>query len=129
MIDIFDAVVSEVKAILPDVDVREESAKRPAALPCVTIQETGNVLTRIDSAQREKYAAVTYRVRVYSSADTGRRQEAAAIFQTVDQWFTSSNFIRKSVTRTPDLYHSTVYCITATYEAEVDGNRHIYTRS
>ena len=132
MIDYFDDIFFHIKAAAqaehPGVTVAEESETRPGAFPCVTIKETDNYPLGLDSAQREKYAAVRYRVRVWSNRPTGKRREAMALFQAVDRTLTQSNFTRRSTTTTPDLYQGSLYEITAVYEAVIGERGQIYTR-
>lgn len=132
MIDYFDDIFFHIKAAArashPSVTVAEESDARPTLFPFVAVCETNNYPLGLDSARREKFAAVQYRIRVYSDKETGRRKEAMAIFQAIDQWLTGSNFVRRSKTSTPSLYHSTLCEITAVYEAVIGENGQIYTR-
>lgn len=125
---IFDGIRTAVLSASDSVTVREESEGRPSKFPCVTVQETNNSVFSLDSGQREKYAAVQYRIRVFSNKTSGKRQEATTLFQAVDLWLTKSNFVRKGTTRTPDMYQSTMYQITAVYEAVIGEDGHIYTR-
>lgn len=132
MIDFFDTIFAGIRtaarAVSDDVLVQEEAERRPARFPCITVKETDNAVLNLDSSQREKYAAVEYRIRVYSNQASGKRKEALELFQAADRWMTRSNFTRKSTARTPDLYQSTLYQITAVYEAVIGENGHIYTR-
>ena len=132
MIDYFDDIFFHIKAAAvganPAVTVAEESEARPARFPCVTVAETDNYPLGLDSAQREKFAAVQYRVRVWSNAESGKRREAMELFQSVDRWLTAAHFVRRSKTTTPSLYHASLYQLTAVYEAVIGEGGQIYTR-
>ena len=132
MIDFFDAIFFAIEESAveanPSVTVAEETQQKPSVFPLVTVRETNNYSVSLDSSQREKYAAVQYRIRVYSNAEVGRRKESMAIFQAIDKRLTESNFVRRSKTTTPELYHSSLLEIEATYEAVISENGQIYTR-
>lgn len=132
MIDYFDDIAAHIRQAAQSVNgavvVTEESDARPTRFPCVTVCESNNYAVSLDSAQREKYAAVQYRVRVCSNRENGKRREAMELFQAVDRWMTASNFTRRGKTTKPDLYQGTLYEITATYEAVIGENGQIYTR-
>lgn len=132
MIDFFDAIFAGIRAaaetVSDSVTVREESEAKPSVFPCVTVQEADNSTTNLDSSQREKYAAVQYKIRVFTNRSSGKRREAMKLFQAIDLWLIKSNFTRKNICKTPDMYQSTLYQITAVYEAVIGENGHIYTR-
>lgn len=132
MIDFFDDIFDLIRAASveanPRVTVAEETQSKKTKFPMVTVSETNNYPVALDSAQREKYAAVQYRIRIYSNKDVGRRQEAMALFQAIDQRLTASNFVRRSKRNTPDLYRSSLLEVEATYEAVISESGQIYTR-
>lgn len=132
MIDFFDDIFTLIRAASveanPGVTVAEETQAKKTKFPMVTVSETNNYPVALDSAQREKYAAVQYRIRIYSNKDVGRRQEAMALFQAIDRRLTASNFVRRSKRNTPDLYRSSLLEVEATYEAVISESGQIYTR-
>lgn len=132
MIDFFDDIFALIREASveanPSVTVAEETQAKKTKFPMVTVSETNNYPVALDSAQREKYAAVQYRIRIYSNKDVGRRQEAMALFQAIDQRLTASNFVRRSKRNTPDLYRSSLLEVEATYEAVISESGQIYTR-
>ena len=82
----------------------------------------------VDSSDEEKYAALNYRLQVFSNKQTGKKAEARAIFATADAVLRTLGFRRITYTTTPEIYESTIYSITATYEAVADINKTIYKR-
>ena len=132
MIDYFDDIFAIIKTSAveanPSVTVAEETQQKPSVFPLVTVRETNNYPVSLDSSQREKYAAVQYRIRVYSNKEVGRRKESMAIFQAIDKRLTESNFVRRSKYSTPELYRSSLIEIDATYEAVISESGQIYTR-
>ena len=72
--------------------------------------------------------AVTYRLQVFSNKQNGKKTEAREIFATADAEMRRMGFRRVSYTTTPEIYKSTVYEITATYEAIVSWDGFVYVR-
>jgi hypothetical protein len=110
--------------------VTGEYVRKPSKFPCVTLDETQNVMigNLMDSSHEEKHAGLTYRLQVFSNKKSGKKAEARAIFATADKVMLGLGFQRVTYTTTPELYESTIYSITATYEAVVDANGVIYKR-
>jgi hypothetical protein len=107
-----------------------EYVRKPSKLPCVALDETQNVTMSnlVDSSREEKHAGVTYKLQVFSNKKGGKKAEARAIFATADKVMLGLGFQRVTYTTTPELYESTIYSITATYEAVVDATGVIYKR-
>lgn len=125
--EIFNAVAAEVRAKHSPIAVIPENTNLPAEFPCVAMDETYNVPSHNDSSQTEKYAAVTYRIQVFCTGD-GKRANARKIFKTVAEVCHRLNLIRKTYTTTPDVYNSSVYQITATFEANARHDGFIFRR-
>ena len=125
--EIFNAVATAVRANHPSAAVIGENISKPASFPTVAMDETYNVDSQMDSSSEAKYAAVTYRVQVFCAGD-GKRADARAIFGTVADVLRGLNLIRKTYTTTPDVYNSSVYQITATFEADVRHDGFIFRR-
>lgn len=132
MIDFYDEIFCALKACVesavPGTVVVPGPVARPAKFPCIAIEETNNVTVGMDSTQRERYAAVQYKIQVFSNKTGGKRQEAMNIFQAADRWLIGSNFARRSKHDTPDLYTASLYQISATYDAEIGEDGQIYTK-
>lgn len=128
--EIFTAVATEVRAAHPGVTMAGEYVRKPSKIPCVALDETQNVTMGelVDSSHEEKHAGVTYKLQVFSNKKGGKKAEARAIFATADGVMLGLGFQRVTYTTTPELYESTIYSITATYEAVVDANGVIYKR-
>ena len=134
MIDKQNEVFSNVANIVRDTHtgttVSGENIRRPSKFPAVTIDEIENVMVdRLeDSSNEETFAGVTYKVQTFSNKTSGKKAEARAIFATVDAEMRRMGFRRKTYTTTPEIYESTIYCITATYEAVVSAVGYVYKR-
>lgn len=133
MIDIysqvFTALYDAVKAEYPKIKVEDEYPNAlPGTFPAVTLAETRYLNDRNlnDSSDREKFARIRYRVRVYSNKQGTRKSEAKAIFSVTDQTMWNLGFRRQAYTATPEIYNSTIYGISAEYESVVDENGVLY---
>ena len=96
----------------------------------MTLDETQNVMVGWleDSSNEEQFAGVTYRLQVFSNKQSGKKAEARAIFATADAEMRRMGFRRVTYTTTPEIYDSTVYEISATYEAVVSAAGYVYKR-
>ena len=130
MNEIFTTVATDVRAKHEGVFVTGEYTLRPSQFPAVTLDEIENVTVAelVDSSDVEKFSGVTYRVQVFSNKTGGKKSEARAIFATADSVMLGLGFRRITYTTTPEIYESTIYSITATYEAIVGANGFVYKR-
>ena len=128
--EIFTAVAQAVRSAHNGVTVTGEYTRAPSKFPTVTLDEVENVSVDylIDSSDQEKYAGLSYRLQVFSNKTGGKKAEARALFATADTILLSLGFRRVTYTTIPEIYDSTIYSITATYEATVDVNGTIYKR-
>ena len=128
--EIFTAVAKPVRENHVGTTVTGEYTRKPSKFPAVTLDEISNVMVDWleDSSNEEKFAGVNYRLQVFSNKESGKRAEARAIFATADAEMRRIGFRRVSYTTTPEIYKSTVYEITATYEAIVSKDGFVYAR-
>lgn len=128
--EVFTSVAVRVRDQHAGVTVTGEYTRAPSKFPTVTLDETQNVMVdRLeDSSNAEKFAGVTYRLQVFSNKRTGKKAEARAIFATADAEMRRMGFRRVTYTTTPEIYDSTIYNITATYEAVVSAAGYVYKR-
>lgn len=124
--EIFSRVAKYLRTLYPGIRVVGEYVGTPTAFPCVTIDEIRNVPIHADSSVENKYASVTYRVQVFSNAESGKRTEAREIYKSLDLEFMSMGLYAKTYTTRPEIYNSEIYSITATYEGVIDRNGVIY---
>ena len=125
--EIFTALATAVRTNHSPVQVIGESISVPAIFPCVAIDEIYNVPSHLDTSVQEAYNAVTYRVQVFASGEN-KRAAARAIFKTVADACWDLNLIRKTYTTTPDVYNSSIYQISATFEADIRHDGMIFRR-
>lgn len=128
--EVFTNVATRVREAHPGTAVTGEYTRTPSKFPAVTLDETQNVMVdRLeDSSNEEKFAGVTYRLQTFSNKQNGKRAEARKIFATADAEMRRMGFRRMSYTTTPEIYDSTIYNITATYEAVVSADGYVYKR-
>ena len=119
-------VAKNLRSLYPGVNVAGEYVNTPAVFPTVTIDEISNVPAHLDSAVRNKYARVIYRVQVFCNTESGKRQQARRIYDTVDQTLMDLGFYAKTYSTTPAIYNAEIYCITATYEGVVGADGMVY---
>ena len=120
--EIFTTVATSLREEHQGVTVTGEYTRNPSKFPTVTLDEIENVMVDalIDSSNEENYSGLTYRLQVFSNKQSGKKAEARALFATADKKIRSLGFRRVTYTTTPEIYESTIYSITATYEAVVD---------
>ena len=128
--EIFTNVATVVRNAHTGTKVIGEYTRKPSDFPTVTLDEISNVMVgRLeDSSNEERFAGVTYRIQVFSNKQTGKRAEARDIFATVDAEMRRMGFRRVTYTTTPEIYDSTIYSITATYEAVLSAAGYVYKR-
>lgn len=128
--EIFTTVARAVRNNHIGTTVTGEYTRKPSKFPTVTLDETQNVMVDWleDSSNEENFAGVTYRLQVFTNKQNGKKAEARAIFATADAEMRRMGFRRVSYTTTPEIYKSTVYEITATYEAIVSWDGFVYVR-
>ena len=128
--EIFTNVATAARAAHSTVTVTGEYTRKPSKLPAVTLDETENVTVAnlVDSSREERYSGLTYRLQVFSNKTSGKKAEARAIFATADEVMRNLGFRRITYTTTPEIYESTIYSITATYEAVIGSDGVTYKR-
>lgn len=128
--EIFTLVAKELRSVYPGIFVTGEYTRQPSKFPTVTLDEIENVAAEnlLDSSRQENFSALSYRLQVFSNKESGKKAEARKIFATADQEMRQLGFRRISYTTTPEIYESTIYSITAIYEAIVGSNGVVYKR-
>ena len=128
--EVFTTVATAVRDNHIGATVIGEYTRKPSKFPTVTLDETQNVMVDWleDSSNEENFAGVTYRLQVFSNKQSRKKEEAREIFATADAEMRRMGFRRVSYTTTPEIYKSTVYEITSTYEAIVSWDGYVYAR-
>jgi hypothetical protein len=128
--EIFTDFARDIRLKHPDAKVVGEYVRTPSTFPTVTLSEYENVMVDalMDSSQEETYSGLGYRLQVFSNKIGGKKTEAKAIFVEADKKLRGMGFQRRTYTTTPEIYDSTIFSITATYEAIVAVNGVVYKR-
>ena len=128
--EIFTSVATKVREEHPGITITGEYTRQPSKFPTATLDEIENVIVdRLeDSSDTERYSGLTYRLQVFSNKQSGKKAEARAIFATADGVLRGLGFRRMTYTTTPEIYESTIYSITATYEAIAGTDGVMYKR-
>ena len=128
--EVFTTVASAVRSAHPTATVTGEYIRKPSKFPTVTLDEIQNVMVGWleDSSDEEKFAGVTYRLQVFTNSRNRKKAEAREIFATADAEMRLMGFRRVTYTTTPEIYDSTIYNITATYEAVFAVGGYVYKR-
>ena len=128
--EIFTSVATKMREEHPGITMTGEYTRQPSKFPTATLDEIENVtVDRLeDSSAAERFSGLTYRLQVFSNKQSGKKAEARAIFATANGVLRSLGFRRITYSTTPEIYESTIYSITATYEAIADVNGTIYKR-
>lgn len=124
--EIFNGVSVHLRSLYPEIRLVGEYEATPSSFPTVTMDETQNIPTHLDTARSNRYAEVVYRVQVFTNSKSGKRSQARSIYGIVDEKMQEMGFMAESYTTTPAIYNSEVYCITATYRGVVDREGVIY---
>ena len=125
--DVFDYVAKILRAAHTGIDVQAEYVELPARFPHVSIVEADNrVLERMRTEVIENAASVMYEINVYSNKASGKKSEAKAIANTVDDAMSEIGFTRTFREQIPNLNDATIYRIVCRYEAVIDKNFVIY---
>ena len=128
--EIFTTVAQAVRADHKGTTVTGEYTRMPSKFPAVTLDETQNVTidNLVDSSHIENYSGVVYRLQVFSNKQNGKKAQAREIFSTADAVLRGMGLRRVTYTTTPEIYDSTIYSITATYEGVVSTHGYMYKR-
>lgn len=128
--EIFTSVATTVREEHPGITITGEYTRQPSKFPTATLDEIENVaVDRLeDSSDSERFSGLTYRLQVFSNKQSGKKAEARAIFTTADGVLRSLGFRRMTYSTTPEIYESTIYSITATYEAIAGADGVMYKR-
>jgi hypothetical protein len=128
--EIFTAVAKPLREAHQGITVTGEYTRMPSNFPTATLDEIENVTVDQleDSSAAENFSRLTYRLQIFSNKQSGKKAEARAIFATADRVMRVLGFRRITYTTTPEIYESTIYSITATYEAIGGTDGVIYKR-
>lgn len=124
---VFSTIATQLRAAHTGIYVVGEYIAAPPRFPTVTIVEADNrVVENMRTLNIENAVSVMYEVNIYSNKTSGKKAEAKAIAETIDNAFTAMNFTRTMRNQVPNLNDATIYRIVCRYEATVDKDLWIY---
>lgn len=126
--EIFNTLATKLRAKYSNITVIGEYVSVPSSFPCVTIDEISNIASNLTSATDNDFADIGYRVQIFSNKSVGKRAEARAIYNTVDNAMHELNLFGKAFSTTPEIYNSNVYQISDVYQATINKSGVIYRR-
>ena len=130
--DVFTAVATAAREEFPDIYIVGEYLPIPASFPAVMLYEADNYVIREGSTIRiDDFVRVMYSVSVFSNKSSGKKSEAKAIADFIDEQMRSLGFTRTMRMQVPNLADATIYRLESRYEAvvgdgESDGTYMIY---
>ena len=125
--DIFDYAAKALRAAHTGIDVAAEYVEMPAKFPHVSIVESDNrILDRMRTNNIENAIQSMFEVNIYSNKASGKKSEAKAIANTLDDVLSGIGFTRTFREQVPNLRDATIYRIVCRYEAVIDKNFVIY---
>ena len=130
MVDIqnklFTALAIPLREQFPGILVVTALNPSAAQFPCVQIEEVSNVPVYEDTADRTRYARLTYRLDIYSNSKDGKVQEARKILAAIDDILEPLNMRRTGFSPSNGLFNNTVYLISASYSVTADEDGKLY---
>ena len=125
--DVFNAVATALRSAHEGVFVTSEYVQTPPSFPAVSIIESSNrVVQRYRTLNIENAASVMYECNVYSNKASGKKAEAKAIAQTMDEKFAEIGFTRTLRSQITNFNDASIYRIVCRYEAIIDKDFWIY---
>ena len=124
MIDIenkvFNEIVTQVQYYFNDASVYSEAIDVPSSFPCVTMEETSNMVyaKSSDSSALENHARITYEFNIYSNLESGKKSQAKDIQSIIDSVMEGYNFTRTFCSPMPN-QDRTIYRIVSRYDGIV----------
>ena len=131
---VFDTVSKALKtAFGSDFNVTSEYVPSPSRFPSVSLVEADNYVTqRYRTLKIENAANCMYEANVYSNKTAGKKSEAKAVANVLDEAMADLGFTRTMRNTIPNLNDASIYRIVCRYEAVIipndDGNYYIHTR-
>lgn len=122
--EVYTRVREAVLAEFPTVAMDSSYQPIPSGFPHVSLYQSDSFTPTAlqDNQLVPKYEVVTFEAQVYSNNKSNRKQECKAIMNTVCDTMSLMNFRRLVLTPVPNLNDSSIYRLTARFEAVVDAN-------
>lgn len=129
-VDVFDEMARAVLAVAPGSYVSSQHVVAPPQFPAVSVVETSNVSNPAteDSSGRERTAAVTYTVQVYSASREDPKAECRRIMSAVADRMRLRNMARTMCAPVDNAADPSIYRMVARFTGVIDENGTHYGR-
>ena len=118
--DVFDYLAKILRAKYSKIFVTGEYVEAPASFPAVTIVEADNrIVDRMRTLHIENAVSVMYEINIYSNKSSGKKAEAKAIANTLDEAMAEKGFTRSFREQIPNLKDATIYRIVIRYQGVI----------
>ncbi len=134
--EVYTRVAQAFREAFPQGSVTGIYVRAPSAFPHLSVIQADSSAMVLDSSGNE-ITALMYEINAYSNSRDGKKSECKAVMRLVDTVMNSMNFVRTSLTATPNLggglfggsnlEDMEIYRLTARYKGATDG-RNLYRR-
>lgn len=115
--EVFNSVANALRTSFSGISVYGEEVESPSSFPSVCIVEKGNseIVTNVTLDRTPETACqLMYLVNVYSNLKSGKKAQAKAITNVIDEKMHEMGFVRGEYNQLPNL-DRTIYRVTASY--------------
>lgn len=127
---VYTRIAQAFRESYPQGSISGGYVRMPSAFPHVCVEQKDSYSMRLDSSGNE-ITALMFEINVYSNSANGRKSECKEIMRLIDMLMNSMNFVRISLTPTPNMGGSLfgganleeleIYRLTARYKGATDG--------
>ena len=131
---VFNTVSSALKMTYSGIYVTGEYTPAPPRFPAVSLMESDNrVATKYSSSSTiERAVSTMYEANIYSNKVSGKKTEAKAIANALDEVMAGLGFTRTMRNQIPNFNDAKIYRIVCRYEGTIipndDGKYYIHTK-
>lgn len=122
--EVYTRVREAVLAEYPDAEMDSSYQPIPSGFPHVSLYQSDSFTPSAlqDNQLVPKYEVVVFEAQVYSNKSNNRKQECKKIMEIICDTMSLMNFRRLVLTPVPNLNDSSIYRLTARFEAVADAN-------
>lgn len=115
---VFQKCADAFRAAYPNGFIAGEYVSQPPKFPAAMVEVRSNTVERkaIDNGDIENAVNVMVEVNVYSNLNTGKKAQAKAIAELLDDVLKARRFARTFMNPVPNFNDATIYRMTAQYE-------------
>ena len=131
MIDIeakvFQKCADAFRAEYPNGFIAPEYVPKPPKFPAAMVEVKSNTVERraMDNGEIENAVNIMVEVNVYSNLNTGKKAQAKAVAELLDDVLKARRFARAFMNPVPNFNDATIYRVTARYERLITNTENI----